>query len=64
MRVTYFMKDDEDQSYIAQEPCDMLNTIEYELFRVRVKQYIIVVTLREYIQESIKGALEAMANPP
>ena len=48
------MKDNEDQSYIAQEPCDMLNTIEYDLFMVRVKQYIIVVTLREYIQESIR----------
>ena len=59
-----FMKDNEDKSFIAQEPCDMLNTIEYELFRVRVKQYIIVAILCEYIKDWLKGALEVIANPP
>jgi hypothetical protein len=42
----------------------MLKTIEDELFGVRVKQDIIVASLCKYIQEWLKGALEAIANPP
>jgi hypothetical protein len=42
----------------------MLKTIEDEVFVVRVKKYITIVSLREYIQEWIKGSLEAISNPP
>jgi uncharacterized protein Yka (UPF0111/DUF47 family) len=59
-----FMNENEDQSSIAQQQSDTLKTIEDELFKVRVKQDIIVASLHEYIQEWLKGVLEVIANPP
>jgi hypothetical protein len=41
-----------------------MKTIEDEFFEVRVKKYIVVAPLCEYIQERLKGLLEAIAIPP
>ena len=59
-----FVKGNEDKSSTTQQRRDTLKTIEDELFGVRFKQDIIVVSLREYTQEWLKCALEAIANPP
>jgi len=58
------MNENEDQASIAQQQHDTLKSIEDDFIMVRVKQDITIVPLCEYIQESIKGALEAITNPP
>ena len=45
-----FVNDNEDESYVAQQQRDMLNTIDDTVFEVRVKQDIIVASLCKYIQ--------------
>ena len=57
------MNENECQASIAQQQHATFECIEDELFKVRVKQDIIIAPLREYIQEWLKGALEEIANP-
>jgi hypothetical protein len=58
------VNENEDQVSIAQKQCATLKAIEYELFGARVKHDITVALLHMYIQEWIKGVLDAIVNPP
>jgi len=58
------VNDNEDQVSIAQQLCSTLKGIEYDFFGARVKHDITVALLHMYIQEWIKGVLEAIVNPP
>lgn len=48
---------------ITQQQCSELKGIEDKLFAFRVKHDITIVLLWEYIEEWLKGALEAIISP-
>jgi len=58
-----FVNDNEYQSSIVHQQWDMLRRIEEELFRIKVKQDIIVASLQEYIQEWLNSVLKEIVNP-